>query len=644
MTDSAKLEERSEPNRTWTTMPKTGIFVKCLRWLGIAFGMALGGGIGLFFGTMWFVAVMDCMGDSLRMLLMGSLFLKLSFLLAFLFLLVVGVGPMVLCVAAGMKVGQILSRKIVWKLTGFSRPSAVSSMVRTWTTTDGETLEARWDRTSDTNPDVIRLIRNDQMCEMDLQSLSEQDLRYVQQARQTGSLLRKVSLTPAQKKKQRLGRCLRWLVDTCCGTLGGILGFFAALMLIGGITVILWNVSRPDGVWGFCNAMFSLGVYIVGIAFGVKTGRALGRKIHRKLTRVNPDMASGTARTWTTTDGETLEACWGRTDESRPDVIRLVRGDEVFETDLRNLSEQDRLYLQQEAEHHKVLSTEAQKANQILALRRYWVGWGIGALVVVYLLGVAVQQVQLANERASFKEDVRKFTVPQDTPAGTRQVITVDGVEYAFRWCPPGKFLMGNSESGDSSLDSQHEVTLTKGFWMLETEVTQAMWRDVLDNSPSKSVGDDLPMENVGWAGGREFCHKLSCRTGLKVTLPTEAQWEYACRAGTTTPYAGDLDEMAWYFANSDGKAHPVAQKKPNAWGLYDMHGNVFEWCQDWADNYPPGSATDPTGAPHRTSLGYIFRGGDWGSYPERCRSDHRDCSSLCGEDVWGFRIAIQSE
>ena len=154
--------------------------------------------------------------------------------------------------------------------------------------------------------------------------------------------------------------------------------------------------------------------------------------------------------------------------------------------------------------------------------------------------------------------------------AGDRMVKTVDGIEYAFRWCPAGTFTMGSpsSEPGRKDNETQHEVKLTRGFWMLETEVTQAMWKSVMGENPSLFNGAQKPVEYVSWNDCQTFCTKLSSKLSGMVSLPTEAQWEYACRAGTTGAYAGDLDAMGWYDSNSGEKTHPVGQKKPNAWGF----------------------------------------------------------------------------
>ena len=211
-----------------------------------------------------------------------------------------------------------------------------------------------------------------------------------------------------------------------------------------------------------------------------------------------------------------------------------------------------------------------------------------------------------------------------DEIADKRLVKVINGVEFAFRWCPPGTFTMGSptDEEDRDSDETQHEITLTKGFWMMETEVTQKQWKAVMGSLPDCGFkGDNLPVERVSWNDCQEFCEKCSA-LGLPVQLPTEAQWEYACRAGSTGAYAGNLDEMAWYGSNSGSKTHPVGTKKANAWGLYDMHGNVWEWCQDWYGDYPSGSVTDPTGPSNGSSR--VYRGGSWLNFAWICRSAFR--------------------
>ena len=232
---------------------------------------------------------------------------------------------------------------------------------------------------------------------------------------------------------------------------------------------------------------------------------------------------------------------------------------------------------------------------------------------------------------------------------GARMVKTVDGIEYAFRWCPAGTFTMG----GTGSDEKPHSVMLTKGFWMLETEVTQAMWKSVMGTTvrqqrdkadpdwPLRGEGSDYPIYYVNWEESRTFCEKLSSKLGVQGSLPTEAQWEYACRAGTTGAYAGDLDAMAWYDSNSGDKTHPVGQKKANEWGLKDMHGNVWEWCSDWyaSDYYVESPTSDPTGP--NSGSGRVNRGG-WDDYAGHCRSAYRYRGAPGFRDYnLGFRIVL---
>ena len=197
-----------------------------------------------------------------------------------------------------------------------------------------------------------------------------------------------------------------------------------------------------------------------------------------------------------------------------------------------------------------------------------------------------------------------------------------------FAFCPAGSFTMGSpaAEDGHSSDENQVSVTLSKAFWMAKTEVTQAQWRAVMGNNPSSFNGDDLPVESVSWDDAQKFIKKVNdsgvIPEGWKVALPTEAQWEYACRAGETGPYSGGtIDQVAWYDGNSGNKTHAVGTKKSNAWGLHDMHGNVWEWCADWYDD-SLSRGTDPSG----TSSGVhrVFRGGSWFDFAARCRAASR--------------------
>ena len=228
--------------------------------------------------------------------------------------------------------------------------------------------------------------------------------------------------------------------------------------------------------------------------------------------------------------------------------------------------------------------------------------------------------------------------------------LTIKGVEYAFRWCPAGTFTMGSpqDEAGRRDNETQHQVTLSRGFYMLETEVTQAMWEGVMGNNPSNFKGAKFPVECVSWNDCQDYIKELNglgvAPKGYRFSLPTEAQWEYACRAGTTTAYHfGDTltDDKANYAGNV-GKTRVVGFYPANAWGLYDMHGNVCEWCSDWYGDYPNGAVTDPTGAVGGSCR--VLRGGSWRLYAEYCRSAERaDNDSSLRIDSRGLRVCLVS-
>ncbi|NBW87127.1 MAG: formylglycine-generating enzyme family protein [Planctomycetia bacterium] len=193
-------------------------------------------------------------------------------------------------------------------------------------------------------------------------------------------------------------------------------------------------------------------------------------------------------------------------------------------------------------------------------------------------------------------------------------------------------------------------MRLTKPFYLGVTEVTNAQWKAVMGEVPSMWQDADRPVEEVSWNDAVAFCRKLSelpeeRAAGREYRLPTEAEWEYACRAGSKTAYSfgddeGSLGEHGWFDGNSDGQTHPVARKKPNAWGLHDMHGNVWEWCSDWYGEYPAGATTDPAGPAGGSDR--VFRGGGWSDTAGDCRSALRGRRDP--EDRYyflGFRLAL---
>ncbi|GDY14925.1 hypothetical protein LBMAG53_38030 [Planctomycetota bacterium] len=225
---------------------------------------------------------------------------------------------------------------------------------------------------------------------------------------------------------------------------------------------------------------------------------------------------------------------------------------------------------------------------------------------------------------------------------GTWADLTVDGVVQRMRLIKAGAFTMGSpaSEANRDADETQHQVTLTKDFWLGDSEVTQGLWQAVLGNNPSIFKGADLPVEQVSWDDCQGFFGKLNgqVRSG-GFRFPTEAEWEYGCRAGTTGAYAGDLGGLAWYSDNAGGTTHAVKTKGANAWGLFDMHGNVWEWCGDWKDDYPAGAARDPAGPASGSNR--VDRGGSWGSLARNGRAANRGRDEPGNRDsILGFRLS----
>jgi formylglycine-generating enzyme required for sulfatase activity len=221
---------------------------------------------------------------------------------------------------------------------------------------------------------------------------------------------------------------------------------------------------------------------------------------------------------------------------------------------------------------------------------------------------------------------------------GSRTCATVPGAlvtktlasrSFDFSVVPSGTFMMG-PVVGDSSAGSdespQHSVTISKDFLLLRSETTQDQYIAVMGSNPSNFTGDtSRPVEQVSWTNSVAFCDKLSDDEGVPrgtYRLPREAEWEYAARAGSTDVLYGSIDSIAWYASNSGNTTHPVKQKTRNAWNLYDMLGNVWEWNQDWYGSYAAGSATDPTGP--GTGSYHVFRGGSWSSGASNVRASQR--------------------
>ena len=256
-----------------------------------------------------------------------------------------------------------------------------------------------------------------------------------------------------------------------------------------------------------------------------------------------------------------------------------------------------------------------------------------------------------------------------------KRVALGDGVDIALVYIPNGSFLMGSvAAAGDDYSQPQHEVTIGRAFWLGKLEVTQAQWKAVMGTNPSKFKGDDLPVDSVSWSDCVTFLDALNRRLGrdgdTAFRLPAEAEWEYACRTGTTTKYsfsdfARNLAKYAWFEDNSSSRTHPVGLLRPNAWGVFDMYGNVTEWCEDsWHENYENaptggtawrGQAKDRGRLGGRWALGQakklldvtedkdrVRRGGHWDTDSSEMRSHSRDSEEAKkGGNTGGFRLVL---
>ena len=246
-----------------------------------------------------------------------------------------------------------------------------------------------------------------------------------------------------------------------------------------------------------------------------------------------------------------------------------------------------------------------------------------------------------------------RVVVPAPPPSGSLEI----RLEFAFRWIPPGAVMVGSpgSEAGRSPDESKFEAIFSRGFWMQETPVTQRQYRDLMIVNPSTFKGDDRrPVESVSWEQAQVFAERMNAVVpGGGFRLPREAEWEYAARAGSGGPFGlpspdykvsncegqvPSLDGFAWYSKNAGETTQAVGQKSANAWGLKDMHGNVWEWCEDRYGDYPTGIASDWTG--HKSEGKRVLRGGSWYAFPRHARSACRRSLGphMCGDDI-GFRL-----
>jgi formylglycine-generating enzyme required for sulfatase activity len=282
------------------------------------------------------------------------------------------------------------------------------------------------------------------------------------------------------------------------------------------------------------------------------------------------------------------------------------------------------------------------------------------------LPGAALEAVKAAVERRSKDKEI-KWRGEKAMTALTNKVFLekaprefTNSIGMKLVLIPAGEFMMGSpeTEKDRSPYESpQHKIKITKPFYMGTTEVTQAQWKALMGNNPSGFHGDDLPVENVTWNDCQEFLEKLSAKEWKTYRLPSEAEWEYGCRAGTTTPF-NTGEAISTDQANYDGnytygngekgenrqKTTPAGSFKPNAWGVYDMHGNLWEWCQDWyeEDYYKSSPSVDPTGPAQGADR--VLRGGGWISSPMGCRSAYRERRVQNYHHRFiGFRVVLMS-
>jgi formylglycine-generating enzyme required for sulfatase activity len=290
---------------------------------------------------------------------------------------------------------------------------------------------------------------------------------------------------------------------------------------------------------------------------------------------------------------------------------------------------------------HLLLTTGLKHAEGIMPQRRF-------ASTLFFILGLGINLI-MAGHNESQAADGKTRPRPKQ--------LSIDlgrDVRLQMLLIPAGEFMMGSSDKAAPDNEPRHRVRITRPFYFGKYLVTQQQWETVMGKNPSYFQGATKPVENFEWEDCRQFLEKLNAKLGRKYgrfVLPTEAQWEYACRAGTTTRfYFGDdvkkVGEYAWYLENSHGTTHPIGEKKPNPWGLYDMGGNVTELCQDWWEAepgyYKRSPVDDPTGPVRGED--HICRGCSWDMLGEACESACRLIPMRGASAMLGLRVVLLPE
>lgn len=240
-----------------------------------------------------------------------------------------------------------------------------------------------------------------------------------------------------------------------------------------------------------------------------------------------------------------------------------------------------------------------------------------------------------------FHLDKHTISIGGDQAPEKKEFDLGSGVTITMIWVEPGSFLMGSPDDEPerkTEREKQHKVRFTKGFWLAEKEFTQADWKKIMKENLSQNPGDDFPVDNVSYEDVIRFLAKVNT-SGSQFRLPTEAEWEYACRAGTIGPYDGELEATTWHIGNSGRVSHPVATKQPNPWGFYDMHGNILEWCSDWFQEDYSKDTLNPKGPD--SGIYRVQRGGQFTGRTRHTRAADRQRSEPNKRAFYvGFRLA----